>query len=303
MSMILFAYVARVTDGLPLSASTDFEYSTELQESKMHLKIVSKMLGQFPGRGTVKNNQLHIHFTSSQGVAYMTICCSYYPTTMAYCFLEELGMEFASSFEVAKIQLVSRPYAFLEFDNVIQKIKWHYNHSNRPSLKISVTNIQRELKVTPPRQVNLDDIVISNGTLNGHLHLCSGSAPSYRLEIVSALGILSIILNIVCGALNLIRGVHLIEHNFQDSNEEKGSVVAFLVAFISCAFQCYLYIFYVSARTIKAPVALVLLCICNLYLFGLRNIWQIFFHLGVACLSTQQILSRRMTERLADCGV
>lgn len=301
--MILFAYVARVTDGLPLSASTDFEYSTELQECKMHLKIVSKMLGQFPGRGTVKNNQLHIHFTSSQGVAYMTICCSYYPTTMAYCFLEELGMEFVSSFEVAKIQLVSRPYAFLEFDNVIQKIKWHYNHSNRPSLKISVTNIQRELKVTPPRQVNLDDIVISNGTLNGHLHLCSGSAPSYRLEIVSALGILSVILNIVCGALNLIRGVHLIEHNFQDSNEEKGSAVAFLVAFISCAFQCYLYLFYVSGRTIKAPVALVILCICNLYLFGLRNIWQIFFHLGVACLSTQQILSRRMTERLADCGV
>ncbi|XP_051871540.1 vesicle-trafficking protein SEC22c isoform X3 [Pristis pectinata] len=237
MSMILFAYVVRVKDGLPLSASTDFEYSRELQECKKHLKMVSKMLGQFPGRGTVKNNQLHIHFTSSQGVAYMTICCSYYPTTMAFCFLEELGMEFVSSFEVAKIQLVSRPYAFLEFDSVIQKIKWHYNYSNRPSLKISVTNIQRELKVTPPRQVNLDDIVVTNGTLNGHLHLCSGSAPNYRLEPVSAVGILSVILNIVCGALNLIRGVHLIEHNFQDGNEEKGSVVAFLVAFITCVLQ------------------------------------------------------------------
>ncbi|XP_051871539.1 vesicle-trafficking protein SEC22c isoform X2 [Pristis pectinata] len=303
MSMILFAYVVRVKDGLPLSASTDFEYSRELQECKKHLKMVSKMLGQFPGRGTVKNNQLHIHFTSSQGVAYMTICCSYYPTTMAFCFLEELGMEFVSSFEVAKIQLVSRPYAFLEFDSVIQKIKWHYNYSNRPSLKISVTNIQRELKVTPPRQVNLDDIVVTNGTLNGHLHLCSGSAPNYRLEPVSAVGILSVILNIVCGALNLIRGVHLIEHNFQDGNEEKGSVVAFLVAFITCVLQCYLYLFYVSARMIKAPGALALICICNFYLFGLRNFWQILFHLGVACLSTHQILSRKLTERLADCGV
>ncbi|XP_062900625.1 vesicle-trafficking protein SEC22c isoform X3 [Mobula hypostoma] len=237
MSMILFAYVVRVKDGLPLSASTDFEYSRDLQECKTHLKMVSKMLGQFPGRGTVKNNQLHIHFTSSQGIAYMTICCSYYPTTMAFCFLEELGMEFTSSVEVAKVQLVSRPYAFLEFDSVIQKIKWHYNYSNRPSLKISVTNIQRELKVTPPRQVNLDDIVVTNGILNGNLHLCSGSAPSYRLEPVSTVGILSVILNIVCGALNLIRGVHLIEHNFQDGNEEKGSFVAFFVAFITCVLQ------------------------------------------------------------------
>ncbi|XP_062900624.1 vesicle-trafficking protein SEC22c isoform X2 [Mobula hypostoma] len=303
MSMILFAYVVRVKDGLPLSASTDFEYSRDLQECKTHLKMVSKMLGQFPGRGTVKNNQLHIHFTSSQGIAYMTICCSYYPTTMAFCFLEELGMEFTSSVEVAKVQLVSRPYAFLEFDSVIQKIKWHYNYSNRPSLKISVTNIQRELKVTPPRQVNLDDIVVTNGILNGNLHLCSGSAPSYRLEPVSTVGILSVILNIVCGALNLIRGVHLIEHNFQDGNEEKGSFVAFFVAFITCVLQCYLYLFYVSARMIKALGALALICICNFYLFGLRNLWQILFHLGVACLSTHQILSRKLTKRLADCGV
>ncbi|XP_067871643.1 vesicle-trafficking protein SEC22c isoform X1 [Heterodontus francisci] len=242
-------------------------------------------------------------FTSSQGVAYMTICCSYYPTTMAFCFLEELGMEFVSSFEIAKIHMVSRPYAFLEFDSIIQKIKWHYNYSNRPSLKISVTNIQRELKVTPPRQVKVDDIVVTNGTLNGHLYLQSGSAPSYRLEPVSAVGILSVILNIMCGALNLIRGVHLIEHNFQDGDEEKWTVVAFLVAFITCVFQCYLYLFYASARMIKAPGALILICICNSYLFGLRNVWQILFHLGVASLSTHQILTRKLTERPPDCGV
>ncbi|XP_043546774.1 vesicle-trafficking protein SEC22c isoform X1 [Chiloscyllium plagiosum] len=303
MSMILFAYVARVTDGLPLSASTDFECSRELQECKKQLKVVSKMLGQFPGRGTVKNNQLHIHFTSSQGIAYMTICCSYYPTTMAFCFLEELGMEFISSFEIAKIHMVSRPYAFLEFDSTIQKIKWHYNYSNRPSIKISVTNIQRELKVTPPRQVNMDDIIVSNGTLNGHLLLQSSPAPSYRLEPVSAVGILSVILNIMCGALNLIRGVHLIEHNFQDGDEEKGSVIAFLIAFITCVFQCYLYLFFISTRMIKAAGAFILICICNFYLFGLRNVWQILFHLGVAFLSTHQILSRKLTEKQPDCGV
>lgn len=40
-------------------------------------------------------------------------------------------------------------------------------------------------------------------------------APAYRMQRVTPLGILSLVLNIMCGALNLIRGVHLAEHSFQ----------------------------------------------------------------------------------------
>ena len=35
------------------------------------------------------------------------------------------------------------------------------------------------------------------------------------MEPVTALGILSLILNIMCAALNLIRGIHLAEHSLQ----------------------------------------------------------------------------------------
>lgn len=35
------------------------------------------------------------------------------------------------------------------------------------------------------------------------------------MQRVTPLGILSLVLNIMCGALNLIRGVHLAEHSFQ----------------------------------------------------------------------------------------
>lgn len=38
-----------------------------------------------------------------------------------------------------------------------------------------------------------------------------------RLEPVTAPGILSLVLNIMCASLNLIRGVHLIEYTFQVS--------------------------------------------------------------------------------------
>lgn len=35
------------------------------------------------------------------------------------------------------------------------------------------------------------------------------------MQRVTPLGILSLVLNIMCGALNLIRGVHLAEYSFQ----------------------------------------------------------------------------------------
>lgn len=48
-----------------------------------------------------------------------------------------------------------------------------------------------------------------------HLFFLNCEAPNFRMEPVTALGILSLILNIMCAALNLIRGIHLAEHSLQ----------------------------------------------------------------------------------------
>lgn len=60
MSLILFAFVVRVRDGLPLSASTDFEHNRELQERKQQLRTISKSLASFSDRGTIKGQQLNL---------------------------------------------------------------------------------------------------------------------------------------------------------------------------------------------------------------------------------------------------
>lgn len=67
--------------------------------------------------------------------------------------------------------------------------------------------------------------------------------------------------------------------------------------------QCYLYLFYSSARKVKTFVLLFCVCSCNIYLYGLRNLWQISFHIGVASLSSYQILTRQLLEKQPDCGV
>ncbi|RXM97814.1 Vesicle-trafficking protein SEC22c [Acipenser ruthenus] len=281
MSLILFAFVVRVRDGLPLSASTDFEHNKELQERKQQLKTVSKALSLLPERGTVKGKDLNIYFISSEGVSYMTICSSSFSAAMAFCFLEDLRWEFRASYDNTSIGLVSRPYPFLEFDSVIQKIKHHYSYSSFPSLRMNLAAVEEELRVRPSKILTAEDMVMHNGTANGHAQPVSGTAASERMEPVTGLGILSLLLNIMCASLNLIRGVHLIEYTL----------------------QCYLYLFFTSVKKLQSFLALAFVFLCNIYLYGLRNIWQLLFHTAVASLSTCQISTRKLQEKLDDCGV
>ncbi|KFU83856.1 Vesicle-trafficking protein SEC22c [Chaetura pelagica] len=304
MSMIFFACVVRVRDGLPLSASTDFHFNQDFLECRRRLKALSSILAQYPSRGTAKGRDLSIHFLSSGDIACMAICSSNYSTIMAFCFLEELQSEFAASYSTTSISLASRPYAFLEFDNVIQRVKRQFNYARGSQMKANWEKIEEELKFQPPVQLRLEDTELMNGMTNGgpagvHVEV----VPTYRMEPVTPMGILALVLNIMCGALNLIRGVHLAEYSFQEDHEGIGNVIAFLLLFLACVFQCYLYLFYSWARKVKTFVLFFSVCFCNIYLYGLRNTWQIGFHIGVASLSSYQILTRQLLEKQPDYGV
>ncbi|KAG8138700.1 hypothetical protein E2320_001496 [Naja naja] len=60
MSMILFACVVRIRDGLPLSASSDFHLDPRFLECRKRLKILSSILTQYPERGTARERDLSI---------------------------------------------------------------------------------------------------------------------------------------------------------------------------------------------------------------------------------------------------
>ncbi|XP_019939765.1 vesicle-trafficking protein SEC22c [Paralichthys olivaceus] len=303
MSLILFAFVVRVRDGLPLSASTDFEHNRELQERKQQLRTISKVLGRFPDRGSVKGQELNIFFISSEGVSYMTVCHCSLPVAKAFCFLEDLRWEFTACFKSTVVALAARPYPFLEFDGTIQKLKQQYNQSGGPALEVTLAEVQEDLRIHPLQVINLDEVELTNGIANGHMEQGPGSGQNVRLQPVTAPGILSLVLNIVCASLNVIRGVHLIEYTFQDDYEGVWNVVAFLLAFVCCVFQCHLYLFHSSLKKLKSFTLLSVVVLCNLYLLGLRNIWQMIFHISVASLATVLTLTRKVQDRTNDCGV
>ncbi|XP_043360879.1 vesicle-trafficking protein SEC22a isoform X3 [Dermochelys coriacea] len=308
MSMILSASVVRVRDGLPLSASTDYEQSMGMQQCRKYFKTLSKKLAQLPDRCMLKAGQYNISFISSLGVSYMMLCTENYPSVLAFCFLDELQKEFITTYNMMRTNTAIRPYCFIEFDNFIQRTKQRYNNPRSLSTKINLADMQTEIKLRPPYQIPCPEL----GSTNGFAHLTAGefkgtdkisTAPHQRLEAVTLPGIVSFILSLLCGALNLIRGFHAIESLLQNEGEDFSYVIAFFLGTAACLYQCYLFLYCTSWRNVKSFLTFGLICLCNMYLYELRNLWQLFFHVTVGAFSALQIRLRQPQGKSPDYNV
>ncbi|XP_012675338.1 vesicle-trafficking protein SEC22a isoform X2 [Clupea harengus] len=303
MSMVLFASVVRVRDGLPLSASTDYEQDKGLQETKKHLKGLSKKLSQFPDRCTFKTGQYNVNFTSSLGVGYLMVCTESYPNVLAFCFLDELQREFIVTYDTKRINSAVRPYSFIEFDNFIQKTKQRYNSPRSLSTKINLADMQTEIKLRPPYQLSAEDLRSVNGFSQHTPSKYKGIAPHQMLEPVTLAGVVSCVLSLLCASLNLLRGVHAIESILQNEDEDFNYVIAFFLGTAACLYQGYLFFYFSVWRNIKSFLALALICLCNMYLYELRNVWQILFHVTVGAFITLQIRLRLPQGKAPDYNV
>ncbi|XP_055481115.1 vesicle-trafficking protein SEC22a isoform X2 [Psammomys obesus] len=285
MSMILSASVIRVRDGLPLSASTDYEQSTGVQECRKYFKMLSRKLAQLPDRCTLKTGHYNINFISSLGVSYMMLCTENYPNVLAFSFLDELQKEFITTYNMMKTNTAVRPYCFIEFDNFIQRTKQRYNNPRSLSTKINLSDMQMEIKLRPPYQIPMCELGSANGVTSAFSVDYKGagkiSSAHQRLEPATLSGIVAFILSLLCGALNLIRGFHAIES----------------------LLQCYLLVYYTSWRNVKSFLTFGLICLCNMYLYDLRNLWQLFFHVTVGAFVTLQIWLRQAQGKAPDHDV
>ncbi|XP_047591233.1 vesicle-trafficking protein SEC22a isoform X2 [Lutra lutra] len=285
MSMILSASVIRVRDGLPLSASTDYEQGTGVQECRKYFKMLSKKLAQLPDRCTLKTGHYNINFISSLGVSYMMLCTENYPNVLAFSFLDELQKEFITTYNMMKTNTAVRPYCFIEFDNFIQRTKQRYNNPRSLSTKINLSDMQMEIKLRPPYQISMCELGSANGVTSAFSIDYKGagkiSSAHQRLEPATLSGIVAFILSLLCGALNLIRGFHAIES----------------------LLQCYLLVYYTGWRNVKSFLTFGLICLCNMYLYELRNLWQLFFHVTVGAFVTLQIWLRQAQSKAPDYDV
>merc|ERR1711997_303577 len=157
--MILMTMVARVADGLPLTASIqeDEQLGKNIVDYQNQAKRLFKTLtATSPIKCSIESGQYLFHYIIEQDVCFLTLCDRNFNKKLAYSFLEDLSQEFYNQYG-HKINTANRPYSFIEFDTYIQKAKKTYTDSrgrrNLSALNTELHDVQRIMVQ------NIDDVL------------------------------------------------------------------------------------------------------------------------------------------------
>ncbi|KAK3853725.1 hypothetical protein Pcinc_039744 [Petrolisthes cinctipes] len=241
LEMIVYACLNRLTDGTPLSATTDISSDADkrVHEGKRCIKLLSKQLAKYKKRICLQAEDITVHGVMDECTGYLVVCEPNYPHILAFSFLDELMKEFSILYTSSVVKSVRRPYAFIEFDSFLQKTRQKYNSSRALASRINLAEMTNDLNLHPPTYLKMHQLepppapppltpsvststtltlshrhdslphTLNNGVLaNGTI---SKDAPSIgvilKLKPVPWYGWLALILVVPCMLLDLYRGV------------------------------------------------------------------------------------------------
>ncbi|CAH0552602.1 unnamed protein product [Brassicogethes aeneus] len=166
--MVMMTMIARVADGLPLAATMqeDEQSGRNIDEYQRQAKMLFRKLGpQSPARCSIETGPCLFHYLIEYEVCYLVLCEKTYSKRLAYSYLEDIAQEFHKQYG-KKVNAVTRPYTFIEFDTYIQKAKKSFSDSrSRKNLNVINNQLQDVQRIMVQ---NIDD-VLQRGTVLSEL--------------------------------------------------------------------------------------------------------------------------------------
>lgn len=158
--------IARVVDGLPLvgTMQDDEQTGRSVLEYQNQAKMLFRKLGPHsPARATIETGNYLFHYLIENEVCYLVLCDKMFSKRMAFNFLEDIAQEFYKNYG-RKVNSVTRPYAFIEFDMYISKARKSLTdrRKNINSINTQLQDVQRIMVQ------NIDD-VLQRGTVLSEL--------------------------------------------------------------------------------------------------------------------------------------
>ena len=132
--MALFTLISRVSDALPLSASIENEDNCNdtTNYQKKAKEIVRKISPLSPQRCSIIDLNNIFHYSIVKGICILGVFDLNYPKRAAFSYLQDLESAFMENHPDA-VSTPKRPYYYIEFSTVIQKIKKCYQDSRYTS--------------------------------------------------------------------------------------------------------------------------------------------------------------------------
>lgn len=303
--MIFYAMVVRNRDGLILSATSDTDGLQEVKSTKRVLKSLAKKIVKFPDRCTLNiNPQVIIHFITTLGVSYVVLCETSYPNVLAFSFLDELMKEFTILYNTSSINKVSRPYAFIDFDHNIQKLRHRYNNPRYLTTKVNLSDLSSEIKLRPPHSISVEEVVpLTNGSYQSLPYTVV--SQNRRLVPVTWLGIIAMFLSGLCALFNFIHAMSALNNSEWQNDDASSPLYGFLFLIEGClqCTQIYLLLQHIQRRYIVNIGCFAAICICNMSVWNVRDLWQILIHVAIDAAITFSIIMRRIEQKAANYNV
>ncbi|XP_055380385.1 vesicle-trafficking protein SEC22b [Condylostylus longicornis] len=162
--MALLTMIARVIDGLPLVGTMQDDENTgrSILEYQNQAKLLFRKLSSHsPSRCSIETGPYLFHYLIENDVCYLVMCDKMYSKRLAFNYLEDLAQEFHNSYG-RRVNTVTRPYAFIEFDVYIQKAKKQLTDRRR-----NINTINTQLQDVQRIMVqNIDDVLQRGAVLS-----------------------------------------------------------------------------------------------------------------------------------------
>ncbi|SCU84184.1 LAMI_0C06568g1_1 [Lachancea mirantina] len=152
-------------DGLPLCSSVDDDTDPALAEQKKKIKVLmSRFTPSSAPEATLESGAFEIHYVRVGAVVYFVIAEKGYPRNLAFSYLKEVAQEFEHSYGHEYTRPTVRPYAFVTFDNFLQKTKKLYSDKR---VQDNLDQLNQELMgVKQIMTKNIEDLLYRGDSLD-----------------------------------------------------------------------------------------------------------------------------------------
>jgi vesicle transport protein SEC22 len=134
----LITFIARATDSMMLVATMDHAF--ELEEYKSHAKkIIKNLKDSSPSKCTIEAGPYLYHYIIENHVCYLVLCEKAYPKRLAFQYMDELCKAFYQEYG-QEIVRFSRPYAAVEFDPLMSRIRKEFLDPRSPKNVQKINN-------------------------------------------------------------------------------------------------------------------------------------------------------------------
>lgn len=163
--MILSLLLLSLQTGLPLAASVDEGATKELEEEKRKMKLLLSHINETSSpKASIKSGAFTIHYLIENGIIYLVLLSLDISEKIVFLYLEDIAREFWSSYGAEALK-GKKPYAYVGFDNYIQKtMKVYFTDSKAND---NLQQLHNELKdVTNIMEKNIEDLLYRGDSLN-----------------------------------------------------------------------------------------------------------------------------------------